>query len=330
MPFDLQPTLTGRLLELRPLRREDYDPLYRAASDPRIWEQHPESDRYKPDVFQRYFEGAMASGGAFAVLDRATGAIIGSSRYHAYDESASEIEIGWTFLTREHWGGTYNAEMKRLMLDHAFGFVARVVFLVGATNLRSQRAMEKIGGVRVGMRANAVGRESVVFEIRRVPMKTARQFFAESLKAEGPKFVRVLKAIPADKGVYKPHERCSSAADIAWLLASELRDACDIIDKGQVQFVMHPTPPVPQSVEAYERNLKDLEARVATMTDAAWDRPANFFVDGKSVWEAPTGDMLFGFLFDAIHHRGQLSSYLRPMGAKVPSIYGPSADDPGM
>jgi hypothetical protein len=161
-------------------------------------------------------------------------------------------------------------------------------------------------------------------------MKTTREFFVATLRAEGPKFVRVLKAIPPDKASYKPHERCSSAADIAWLLASELHDACEIAERGKVDFVMKPTPPVPQSVEAYERNLKDLEARVAKMDDASWDRTADFLVDGKSVWSAPAGDMLFGFLFDAIHHRGQLSSYLRPMGAKVPSIYGPSADDPGM
>ncbi len=161
-------------------------------------------------------------------------------------------------------------------------------------------------------------------------MKSTREFFAECLKAEGPKFVRVMKAIPPEQAAYKPHERCSSAGDIAWLLASELRDACEIAEKGQVNFVMNPAPPVPQCVEAYERNLKDLEARVAKMNDTAWDRPANFLVDGKSVWQAPAGEMLFGFLFDAIHHRGQLSSYLRPMGAKVPSIYGPSADDPGM
>ena len=160
-------------------------------------------------------------------------------------------------------------------------------------------------------------------------MKTARQFFTETLKAEGPRFVRVLKAIPADKAAYKPHERCSSAGDIAWLLAGELRDACEVVEKGKVDFVMKPTPPVPQSIEAYERNLKDLETRVAKIDDASWDRTAKFIVDGNVVWEAPLGDMLFGFLFDAIHHRGQLSSYLRPMGAKVPSIYGPSADDPG-
>ena len=165
MPFELQPTLTGELLELRPLRREDFDALYAAASDPLIWEQHPESDRYKREVFQRYFDGAIESGGAFAVVDRQTGKIIGSSRYHGYDEAASEIEIGWTFLERAYWGGAYNREMKRLMVGHALRFVTRVLFLVGLTNTRSQRAMEKVGGVRAGIRANAVGRESVVFEI---------------------------------------------------------------------------------------------------------------------------------------------------------------------
>jgi len=167
MPFELQPTLTGDLVQLRPLTPHDFEALYAAASDPLIWEQHPEHDRYKRDVFERYFDSAMTSGGAFALVDRRTGAIIGSSRYHGYDEAASEIEIGWTFLTRAYWGGRYNQEVKRLMLDHAFRFVDRVVFLVGLTNTRSQRAMEKIGGVRAGVRANAVGRESIVFEIRR-------------------------------------------------------------------------------------------------------------------------------------------------------------------
>jgi RimJ/RimL family protein N-acetyltransferase len=165
MPFDLQPTLTGELLELRPLRAGDFEALYGAASDPLIWEQHPESDRYERDVFENFFKGAMASGGACAVVDRRTGRIIGSTRYHGYDEAASEIEIGWTFLERAYWGGAYNREMKRLMVGHALQFVTRVVFLVGLTNTRSQRAMEKIGGVRAGKRVNEVGRESVVFEI---------------------------------------------------------------------------------------------------------------------------------------------------------------------
>ena len=167
VPFDLQPTLTGELVELRPLRPDDWDALFAAASDPLIWEQHPDSDRYKARVFRRYFEGALDSGGAFAVIDRRTGRIIGSTRFHAYDEAGSEIEIGWTFLTRECWGGAWNGEMKRLLLDHAFKFVERVVFLVGPTNYRSQRAMEKIGGVRAGTRSNGAGRESVVFVIAR-------------------------------------------------------------------------------------------------------------------------------------------------------------------
>jgi N-acetyltransferase len=164
MPFDLQPTLTGERLALRPLRADDWDALYAAASDPLIWEQHPERDRYTPEAFRRYVDGGLASGGAFVVVDRRDGRIVGSTRYHGYDDAASEIEIGWTFLTREYWGGSYNREMKRLLVDHALRFVTRVVFMVGATNVRSQRAMEKIGGVRAGTRVSD-GRESVVFEI---------------------------------------------------------------------------------------------------------------------------------------------------------------------
>jgi N-acetyltransferase len=165
MSFELQPSLTGDRLHLRPLRPDDWDALLAAASDPQIWEQHPESDRYKPEVFRRYFDTGIASGGAFVVIDRRTGGIIGSTRYTDYDEAASEIEIGWTFLQRTYWGGEYNREMKRLLVGHALRFVRRVVFLVGPTNLRSQKAMEKIGGVRAGTRPNSVGVESVVFEI---------------------------------------------------------------------------------------------------------------------------------------------------------------------
>jgi RimJ/RimL family protein N-acetyltransferase len=174
MPFELQPTLTGALLELRPLRPEDFDDLHAVASDPRIWEQHPVSDRYKEDVFrEEFFRGALASGGAFAVIDRATGRIIGSSRYYGFDEARSEIEIGWTFLARAYWGGVHNRDMKELMLRHAFRFVNSVVFLVGPDNRRSQRAMEKIGGVRLGMtRREPGGRESVVFEITHAAFDT--------------------------------------------------------------------------------------------------------------------------------------------------------------
>jgi N-acetyltransferase len=143
--FDLQPTLKGSLIELRPLRVADFEDLFAAASDRLIWEQHPESDRYQREVFQRYFDGAIDSKGAFAIIDRASGRIIGSSRYCNLDETESEVEIGWTFLERAFWGGRYNRELKKLMIEHAFRFVDRVLFVVGENNLRSQRALKKIG-----------------------------------------------------------------------------------------------------------------------------------------------------------------------------------------
>ena len=165
MPFDLQPVLRGELLELRPLREDDFDALYVAASDPLIWEQHPSSDRYQEDVFREFFREALASGGALVAVDLADGRVVGTSRFFGYDEGRSEVEIGWTFLARTHWGGRVNGEMKRLMLRHAFRFVDNVVFLVGPQNMRSQRALEKIGAERIGSRLNSLGRDSVVFRI---------------------------------------------------------------------------------------------------------------------------------------------------------------------
>jgi RimJ/RimL family protein N-acetyltransferase len=143
--FDLQPTLTGDLIEIRPLTGEDFDALFAAASDPLIWEQHPENDRYTREVFQRYFDGAIDSKGAFAIIERKSGRIIGSSRYCNLNPAEGEVEIGWTFLERAFWGGLYNAELKSLMLGHAFRFVDRVVFVVGEKNFRSQKALLKIG-----------------------------------------------------------------------------------------------------------------------------------------------------------------------------------------
>jgi len=165
VPFDLQPVLTGELLSLRPLREDDFQDLYAVASDPLIWEQHPSRDRHKAEVFKDYFREAMESGGALIVHSR-DGRVIGTSRFNGYDAGKSEIEIGWTFLARSCWGGAYNLEMKDLMLRHAFRFVDRVVFLVGPQNLRSQKAMEKIGGLRAGWRQDSSGRESLVYEIR--------------------------------------------------------------------------------------------------------------------------------------------------------------------
>jgi len=145
MEIDLQPSLRGRLIELRPLRPQDFEALFQAANDPLIWEQHPEPNRYRREVFQRFFDGAIQSKGALAVIDRKTGRIIGSSRYHEYNPEKREIEIGWTFLEREFWGGAYNRELKSLMLDHVLQFVDRVLFRVGENNLRSQKALQKIG-----------------------------------------------------------------------------------------------------------------------------------------------------------------------------------------
>ena len=169
--FDLQPRLIGELIEVRPLAPADWELLFAVASDPLIWEQHPASDRYREEVFREFFREALETGSAFVVIDRKTGEMIGSSRYFGFDPEESVVEIGWTFLARAYWGGNYNGELKRLMLDHAFRFVERVVFVIGVTNFRSQKAVEKIGGVRVGRRdkADAQGNviENFVYEIRR-------------------------------------------------------------------------------------------------------------------------------------------------------------------
>ena len=165
----LQPTLTGARLIVRPVVAADWDGMFAAAADPKIWELHPDSDRYKKDVFRKYFEGALASGSAFSFLNKSSGDVIGSSRFYGYDADASEIEIGWTFLSCDYWGGSWNAEIKQLMLDHAFTFVNTVVFWVGETNIRSRRAMEKIGGVlRPGVHHRDVAGDApyVVYEIR--------------------------------------------------------------------------------------------------------------------------------------------------------------------
>jgi len=157
MSFDLQPHLKGKLIELRPLTPEDWEELFAVASDPLIWEQHPESDRYKEDVFKVFFTEALESGGAFVVIDTNNQQIIGSTRFYGYDPARSEIEIGWTFLARKYWGGRYNRKMKELLLNHAFKFVEDVVFFVGEKNFRSQKAMEKIGAIRIGLVTRTYG-----------------------------------------------------------------------------------------------------------------------------------------------------------------------------
>jgi N-acetyltransferase len=171
MSFDLQPHLKGELIELRPLTAEDWEDLFAVASDPLIWEQHPEDDRYKEEVFKIFFKDALESGGAFVVIDTKDKQIIGSTRFHGYDPEKSEIEIGWTFLARKYWGGLYNREMKQLMLTHAFRFVENVVFFVGENNIRSQKATEKIGAVESGTAKRVYGNRPASLNIRYVIKK---------------------------------------------------------------------------------------------------------------------------------------------------------------
>ena len=144
---DWQPTLTGELVLLRPTRAEDRKEMFTAASDPQIWAGHPDKDRCTEAGFSNYFDAALASGGALTILDKTVGRIIGCSRYHSYDPAQRRIEIGFTFLVRDCWGGSYNGEVKRLMLEHAFRFVDTVQFAIADVNLRSRKAIEKIGAV---------------------------------------------------------------------------------------------------------------------------------------------------------------------------------------
>ena len=142
---NLQPTLEGPRVRIAPLERAHFEALYAVASDPLIWEQHPSSDRYQLPVFTALFDGGLASGGALIVRDAVTDEVIGSSRYYDWQPAAKSIAIGYTFLARRCWGGTYNRDMKRLMLGHAFTFADRVWFHVGRRNLRSRTAMQRIG-----------------------------------------------------------------------------------------------------------------------------------------------------------------------------------------
>jgi RimJ/RimL family protein N-acetyltransferase len=175
MSFDLQPNLKGDLIELRPLTLEDWDDLFAVASDPLIWEQHPESNRYKEDVFRVFFSEALESGGAFVIIDRKNQQIIGSTRFFGYDPEKSEIEIGWTFLARKYWGGRYNRELKQLMLDHAFKFVENVIFYVGENNIRSQKATEKIGAVKDGLVEKVYGNRPPSLNVRYVITRPPRK-----------------------------------------------------------------------------------------------------------------------------------------------------------
>lgn len=156
---------------------------------------------------------------------------------------------------------------------------------------------------------------------------STREFFVRQLKSERPAFVNVLRALPADRLDYKPHERNSSAGDIAWFLALELRALVDMLETSEIHWEQKPTPAsLDAIVTAYEAAADDLEKALAEADDARWERDGRMYFGGKLMKTAPVGETLWDFLFDAIHHRGQLTAYLRPMGGKVPSVYGPTAD----
>lgn len=175
--MDRQPTLTGATLRLRPLQADDWAALYGVASDPQIWAVHPAHDRWQEAVFRAFFDDAMAQGGALVVEDKGTGAVIGSTRYQFYPPDSQAIEIGWTFLARAYWGGATNRELKHLMLDHALRSLDRVVFVVGADNVRSRRAMEKIGG---RLSADAPQREMAGNAMPHVVYQITRAMFASA------------------------------------------------------------------------------------------------------------------------------------------------------
>lgn len=180
--FDGQPTLEGDTILLRPTRAEDWDALYAVASDPQLWAKHPAWDRYKEPVFRDYFDGALASRGSLTIVAKAGGRIIGASRYAPFPDR-DEVEIGWTFLARDCWGGAVNREMKRLMLAHALAHFPRALFRVGEDNVISRRAMEKIGG-RLTDRTEAIVRGGV--SITHVIYEIDRDSFARGpLSADG-------------------------------------------------------------------------------------------------------------------------------------------------
>ncbi len=147
--FNLQPTLENEFVKIQPLKEEDFEILYAVASDPLIWEQHPNKDRYKREVFETFFQGAMESKGAFLVFDNKTNKVIGSSRFYELDPEKSSVAIGYTFFAKDHWGSTYNPALKKLMMDHAFQFVDSVFYHIGALNIRSQKAIERLGANKI-------------------------------------------------------------------------------------------------------------------------------------------------------------------------------------
>jgi RimJ/RimL family protein N-acetyltransferase len=163
-------TLENELIKLVPLQVDNFEKLYAVAADPAIWAQHPTRDRYKREVFQIFFDSAVAAKTAFLIVDKIANKLIGSSRYYDYKPADNSIAIGFTFLATDYWGGNYNKSLKKLMLDYAFQFVDSVMFHIGAANIRSQKAVEKIGGKKIKeMDVDATGQPNphVEYELKK-------------------------------------------------------------------------------------------------------------------------------------------------------------------
>ena len=157
---------------------------------------------------------------------------------------------------------------------------------------------------------------------------STREFFKQRWAAEYPMFTSVLRALPSSKLDYKPHERSNPAGVIAWMITEELRSVCDVMEKGEVNWAPRPQPDSTEKIAGeFEKQGQDLTNRLQTIDDGRWSSTGRFLAGGKEVFSASVGEMAWWILFDLIHHRGQLTAYLRPMGAKVPAIYGPSADE---
>ena len=169
--FSIQPVLQNEEVLLMPLGSEDFERLYKVAADPEVWEQHPNKERYKREVFENFFKGAMESKGAFLVSNKLTGDVLGCTRFYDFDEENKSILIGYTFYGTNSWGKNVNRQVKKLMLDYIFHYVETVIFHVGKENMRSIKAMEKLGALKVGEEEIAYFGElpkiNVVFEIRK-------------------------------------------------------------------------------------------------------------------------------------------------------------------
>ncbi|THV62579.1 GNAT family N-acetyltransferase [Chryseobacterium candidae] len=171
MNFSVQPVLENEDFQLIPLQQGDFESLYEVASDPKVWEQHPNKDRYKREVFENFFTGAMESKGAFKIIEKATGDVLGSSRYYDFDEVDNHIFIGYTFYGTKSWGKGINPQVKKLMLDYIFQFVDKVHFHIGKENFRSQTALERLGGQKIAEEEVAYfaepSRTNFVYEIKK-------------------------------------------------------------------------------------------------------------------------------------------------------------------